>query len=117
MRPLLEQEGLQPPVISELAKSVNLPPAALEKLLTECVKQGLLVRPVKNRFFLADTLQRIRVLAQQVAEEHGGQFTVIQFRDKSGMGRNLCIELLEHLDGKGFTKRLGDTRIIQDTSR
>lgn len=115
--PILMNDPMQPPVISELAKKVNLPPAALEKLLGECISQGLLVKPVKNRFFLVDAMAKLRALASQVASDNGGEFTVIQFRDASGMGRNLCIELLEHLDNKGFTKRLGDTRIIQDTSR
>ena len=117
VEPILRQEGLQPPVIHELAKQVNLPPAALEKLLDSCVKQGLLIRPVKNRYFLTETLVQVRKLAIEVANSENGEFTVIQFRDKSGMGRNLCIELLEFLDGKGFTKRLGDKRIIQDVDR
>lgn len=117
VQPILQQEPLQPPVISELAKQVNLPPAALEKLLAECVKHGLIVRPIKNRFFIAEALQQLREQAQAVAAANDGEFTVIQFRDASGMGRNLCIELLEHLDNKGFTRRLGDKRIIQDINR
>lgn len=117
VEPILSQEPLQPPVISELAKRINLPPAALEKLLGECISQGLVVRPVKNRFFLASALQTLRLKAVEIANSHDGKFTVIQFRDASGLGRNLCIELLEHLDGKGFTKRMGDVRIIQDTNR
>ncbi|MGK0339188.1 MAG: selenocysteine-specific elongation factor, partial [Candidatus Azotimanducaceae bacterium] len=67
--------------------------------------------------FLTQSLDQIRQLAIDVANSEGGEFTVIQFRDKSGMGRNLCIELLEFLDGKGFTKRLGDKRVIQDIHR
>ncbi len=114
---ILAKEPLQPPVIHELAKQVNLPPAALEKLLGECLKLGLLFRPVKNRYFLPEALQELRALAATVAKTEGGEFTVIQFRDKSKIGRNLCIELLEFLDSKGFTKRLGDKRIIQDINR
>ena len=30
-----------------------------------------------------------------------------QFRDASGMGRNVVIEVLEHFDRKGFTRRAG----------
>ena len=28
------------------------------------------------------------------------------------MGRNVVIELLEYFDGRGFTKRVGDTRRV-----
>ena len=72
---------------------------------------------IKNRYFLKHAMQVLRELAKEVADANKGQFTVIQFRDHSGLGRNLCIELLEHLDAKGFTKRMGDQRIIQDSSR
>lgn len=117
VEPILREKPVQPPVTSDLAKQVNLPPAAVDKLLSECVRQGLLVKPVKNRYFLAEAMKQFRSLAKEVAAQNNGQFTVIQFRDASGLGRNLCIELLEHLDGKGFTKRLNDQRIIQDESR
>ena len=37
-------------------------------------------------------------------------FTVRQFRDASGVGRNVVIEVLEYFDSRGFTQRIGDTR-------
>jgi selenocysteine-specific elongation factor len=117
VEPILSEQPLQPPVISELAKKIGLPPAAIDKLLGECIKHGLVVRPVQNRYFKSSAMEDLRKLAVSISESNGGQFTVIQFRDASGLGRNLCIELLEHLDAKGFTKRLGDQRIIQDTNR
>jgi hypothetical protein len=38
---------------------------------------------------------------------------VIAFRDASGIGRNLCIEILEYFDAKGFTRREGNSRLIR----
>ena len=29
-----------------------------------------------------------------------------------GIGRNVAIEVLEYLDGKGVTRRMGDTRSV-----
>ena len=34
------------------------------------------------------------------------------FRDATGLGRNVTIEVLEYYDLLGFTHRNGDTRII-----
>ena len=34
------------------------------------------------------------------------------FRDATGLGRNVTIEVLEYFDLLGFTDRDGDTRII-----
>ena len=39
-----------------------------------------------------------------------GQFTAAQFRDHSGVGRSLAIEILECLDRLGITQRIGDQR-------
>ncbi len=118
VEPILRDNQRQPPVIFELAKQVNLPATAMEKLLGNCVKLGMVVRPIKNRYFLPEALTEFRQLAIELAgstPEH--QFTVIQYRDATGIGRNLAIELLEYFDGLGFTKRIGDRRIIQDKNR
>ena len=40
-------------------------------------------------------------------------FSVIQFRDASGIGRNLCIEILEYFDKVGFTRRDGNSRYLR----
>ena len=115
---MLKKDMLKPPVLHELAKAVNLPPAAVEKLLTNCLKFGLVVRPVKNRFFLPEAIQTLKKISIELAEsKEDGKFTVIEFRDRVGIGRNLCIEILEHFDHTGFTRRLADHRIIQDKTR
>jgi hypothetical protein len=43
----------------------------------------------------------------------GYGFSVIDFRDKTGIGRNLCIEVLEHFDGCGYTLRKENVRVIR----
>ena len=40
------------------------------------------------------------------------EFDVKQFRDQSGIGRNLAIEILEFFDKSGLTWRKGDTRKV-----
>ena len=50
-------------------------------------------------------------LVDEFPEQNG--FTVIQFRDQSGIGRNLCIEILEYFDRVGFTKRDGNARFLR----
>jgi hypothetical protein len=48
-----------------------------------------------------------------MAASNGAGFSVIEFRDKTGMGRNLCIEVLEHFDGCGYTLRKENVRVIR----
>jgi hypothetical protein len=37
-------------------------------------------------------------------------FTAAQYRDATGLGRSLAIEILEFFDSLGVTQRLGDAR-------
>lgn len=118
VKPFLEIEPTKPPVLHELARSVNLPPADLDKRLKGFVAFGLVIKPVKNRFFLPDAISTLKLTAITVSKEQvNGKFTVINFRDKSLLGRNLCIEILEYFDQIGFTRRQGDFRIIQNLNR
>ncbi len=118
LEPLLTDEPTKPPVIHDLAKRLGLPPTAVEKLLDNLLKAGLIVRPVKNRVFLPRAVSALKQQAIALAEKSvNGQFTVIEFRDLTGIGRNLCIEMLEHFDNTGFCKRFDNHRIIQDKSR
>jgi len=45
-----------------------------------------------------------------------GLFTAAQYRDATGIGRNLTIKVLEFFDTLGITQRIGDTRKMHKTS-
>jgi selenocysteine-specific elongation factor len=110
VEPILIKDPTKPPVLHELAKQLSLEPKVLEKSLKECLKSDLLVRPVANRYFTHDGIAELKRLMKQAA--NGNEFTVKEYRDVSGIGRNLCIEILEYFDGQGITQRLGDKRKI-----
>jgi len=58
-------------------------------------------------------LARLAEIAQQLAESSPeGTFTAAAFKDRSGVGRNLTIQILEYLDKMGATRREGDARIV-----
>jgi len=107
--PLLAADATKPPVLHDLARSLNIEPKALEKVLIQIVKTGQLVRPVKNRFFLVDGIDELKS-ALANANPDAETFTVQHYRDATGIGRNLCIEILEYFDRQGITRRVGDER-------
>ena len=109
--PLLKREMLKPPVLHELASAVSVDPKQLEKILNQVCKTGLLVRPVKNRFFLPEAMLALSN-ALTIITKTKAEFTVQQYRDQTGIGRNLSIEILEYFDRQGVTKRLGDVRQV-----
>lgn len=111
LEPLFRSEGLKPPVTHDLSNRSKMPVKQLEHFLKRATQLGLLTRVVKNRFFLPETVTELRQLAANLAAQQAdGLFTASQYRDVTGIGRNLAIEVLEHLDSTGFTQRQGDKR-------
>jgi len=63
-----------------------------------------------NRYFLPQTLRDLAVIAEKLAAED--KLTVAEFRNSSGVGRNLVVELLEYFDRCRFTQRIGNNRRV-----
>lgn len=104
----LQENPKQPPVLHDLADKMSVSPKSLSQHLAVCAKSGLLVHPIKNRFFLPETFSELVALTRSI--NNGQAFTVQEYRDAAGIGRNLCIELLEHFDHQGLTRRDGNQR-------
>ena len=106
-------DSVQPPSLGDLAKRLKRPFAPFEQEMRALPAFGLAVRISPTRYYLP---QRLLELADVAADLHrAGPFTVRQFRDATGVGRNVVIEVLEHFDAKGFTRRRGDTRTVVGT--
>jgi selenocysteine-specific elongation factor len=111
--PLLVSGDLRPPRIRELAAALDLDPEAVERFLSRAERLGRVARVADNRFFLPETLARLAEIARELADSSPeGTFTAASFKDRSGVGRNLTIEVLEYLDKMGATRRTGDARIV-----
>ena len=108
VQPLLDID--QAPSIGDLAKELRMPVAVLDGGLKGLARRGLLVQVSAKRFYWPERLKRIASYATDLAGR--GPFTVRNFRDATGIGRNIAIEVLEHFDGRGFTRRTGDTRLV-----
>ena len=108
LEPSLSQN--QVPSSGDLAKRFNLPQNNLERAMNELVKTGLLVNVAKHRYYLPEQLRQIAQTVKKMTAL--GPLTVRAFRDETGIGRNITIEILEYFDGKGFTRRQGNDRVI-----
>ncbi len=106
--PLLDQP--QPPSLGDMAKRFRLGVGDLAKRLHPLVSKKYLVRISETRYYLPGHLDTLAAVARTLDAD--GPFTVRQYRDASGIGRNVAIEVLEHFDRSGFTRRDGDLRKI-----
>lgn len=113
VEPLLDKAGIRPPRVRELAVELGMDPDAAEALMSRLERFGLLLRVAPNRFFLPKTIIELGHMAGALADdsEEGG-FTAAAFNQKSGIGRNLTIQVVEYLDRIGVTQRNGELRHI-----
>ena len=105
-----ELDQAQAPSSGDLAKAWRIPQARLEVDLKELTKRGLVVQVAAHRFYLPRQLQNIAGEVKRLASTK--PFSVRDFRDSTGIGRNVAIEVLEYFDSRGFTRRQGNERIV-----
>ena len=97
--------GLRPPIVGELAKALDADPAALLSFLQRVSLTGHLSAVASNRFYLPRTLAELVQVARDLAALSPDQgFDAAAFRDRSGIGRNSTIEVLEFMDRHGYTR-------------
>ncbi|MEX0963124.1 MAG: selenocysteine-specific translation elongation factor [Pseudohongiellaceae bacterium] len=115
VRPILLQAGFVPPRTRELVEITGIPLMSLERILRESAKAGTLIKVAENRYYLPETIMTLAGFTEHLvqAADDGEGFSVIQFRDASQIGRNLCIEILEYFDSVGFTRRDGNSRFVR----
>ncbi|HEY5896057.1 MAG TPA: selenocysteine-specific translation elongation factor [Burkholderiales bacterium] len=109
--PAFEKGGMRPPTIAELAELLHEDARRLEAALSRLASQRLVVRVSKTRFFLPSLITRLEKMAEEEARASGA-ITAAAFRDRSQLGRNLAIEVLEFFDRIKFTRRAGDKHVL-----
>jgi selenocysteine-specific elongation factor len=72
---------------------------------------GLVCQVAKNRFLLPEAVLELCDIVMALGDNEMN-FGVKEFRDRSGIGRNFSIEILEFFDKSGFTWRSGDVRKV-----
>ena len=103
-------DSTQPPSLGDIAKRLGRPYDGLEHAMRALPAFGLAVRISPNRYYLPPRLAELADAATRL--DARGPFSVRQFRDSTGVGRNVVIEVLEHFDAAGFTRRQGDSRTV-----
>ena len=100
---------------ARLAATPLTPPAVGagdERPLAHLVAAGRAVRAGRD---LAFTAEAVAVAHEAVVElaGKGGRVTLAQLRDRLGISRKFAQGLLEALDARGVTRRVGDERILR----
>lgn len=107
---LYVQAGDTAPRVTQLSEAMDKPADEVLQILNTFVAHGRLYRVSVNRYYTPDVLHRLACIGERLSQ--ADNFTVAAFRDESGIGRNLVIELLEFFDRNRFTRRVGQKRTL-----
>jgi len=106
----LTNAGNTPLRVTEFASILENTLEETQQFLNLCVAHGKIFKVTDNRYFLPETLRDLAVIAEALAADDN--LTVAEFRNSSGVGRNLVVELLEYFDRCRFTQRIGNKRRV-----
>ncbi len=100
--------GFHLPAIEELPHILSMTQTSLSRLLDQ-MKKNNEIAILDGQFVLS--LVILKPLLAKLQEISGG-FTLAQVRDLTGSSRKFILPILEYLDGKGITRRVGEKRIL-----
>jgi selenocysteine-specific elongation factor len=104
-----EAAGLEAPGPVAVANELGAKPQIVDGVLRYLVERGRLVRLSSGLLVATAAVERLRAELLLTGWE---RFSVPQFKDRFGLSRKWAIPLLEHLDGLGVTRRVGEERVI-----
>lgn len=113
LAPRIAAAPFQPPRVRDLAASESLDEGRIREVLNACARLGRLYQVRRDHFYLAATVAEMAAIVQALEREHG-RIRAADFRDRIGTGRKLAIHLLEFFDKVGFTRRIGDERVVRN---
>jgi selenocysteine-specific elongation factor len=109
----LSGNRLRPMTLAELMQATQISQSQLKPLIERLSRVGRVVKLSSSLLVLPLILGELQELIGQLQERSSdGVFSVAEFRDASGIGRNRCIEILESFDARGITRRSGSGRCL-----
>ena len=117
--PLLSPNTGSPPSVDQIAKALHEPILNLRHALQIGVKLGQIIMLEKNRFVSEPFLSKLIKDAENlVANSDKESFTTAEFKNRTGVGRNFAVCVLEYFDRNGLTIQSNDqTRSINPRGR
>lgn len=105
--------AFQPPAASALKCASSASKARVNKLIKIATATGELVQIAPDIILHAGRLEQLKKQMAQAITERGG-LAVADVRTMIDSSRKYVVPLVEYLDRSGFTKRVGDQRVLAD---
>lgn len=111
----IEAAGLQPPLVTELGRSLRLDRAVLDDLLRLLQESGVTKAVTPELHVAASALETMEARVRDLLAD-GAPAPPARFKETFGLSRKYLIPLLEYLDREGVTRRTTEGRtLVQPT--
>ena len=94
--------------LNELKQEANLPEKLFTKIIQAMRNEGKLALIPEGYVLIAELEDELK----HVLRGLGNKFTLAQVRDSTNSTRKFILPILEYFDSKGYTRRVGDYRVV-----
>jgi selenocysteine-specific elongation factor len=119
IRYTLEQQSRVDQLLAAFRREPYAPPSVAEstamtnpEIISALLYQGILVRVSEDVLFLQETYEEMTSRIETFIRRHGSM-TVAQVRDEFNTSRKYALAIMEHLDERKVTRRVGDERVLR----
>ena len=107
----LDKAALQPPLLSELARTLAVTEPRAVELLKVLMSEGQVCKAGELWFSSA----ALKVLEDRLVAhlKEKGEITTQQFKEMTGLSRKFLIPLAEYFDARKVTLRVGEKRLLR----
>lgn len=109
---LFKEAGIQPPGRNEALESLKKDRNVAERLIDLLIDEGKLVRLKGDLLFHHEAIEHITKQVQDFLKD-GTRMDIGAFKEMTGLSRKFSVPLLEYLDARGVTMRVGDARVLR----
>ena len=113
IRPWLLESPYDPPWVRDLAKRCGMDEDRMRQLMQKLARQGAVYQVVRDLFYAPEALAKLAAIVRELEQTEAGA-NAAAFRDRTGIGRKRCIQILEFFDRVGYTRRMRDTHRLRN---
>ena len=108
------QNEFTPPTVKEISRLISVELKLVNSLFRRLCDLGLIVKVTENKFYLSKSISQLAITIEEIALDHRASIIDLGvFRNKTGLGRNGAVEILEFFDRVGITARCHGGRIVK----
>jgi selenocysteine-specific elongation factor len=107
------ERAFQPPTLKEAREDLNMDPRAFS-LLLQGLKNARELVLLSGEYLLTNEVENAMM---DVLSKIEGDVTLAAVRDVTNSSRKFILPILEYFDSRGYTRRVGDVRVVKMTNK